>query len=558
MGRLLIATAAAGAGLLLASCAAQGGTPAEVAEEDYRVSVEIPLDAMRVAEGGMLKVDELLGERTSFDAEDFLLDEVVLIARSNGDAEANVELLVVEWRSGQVAIPAGGDDDWYEVRLPAPEEDLGGAWLLDIVGDATVDLVVAVLEPRPRLVSEARTVYRTTTVYRPARAVREVFWIYDPGRYYVYHYYGVWPYRYFIGPWSYRYYDLAYRPHRHHYGPLYRPAHWRDRARRHRHVRRHDEPAAPRPPLRSARRIAPELVQLRRTHPRLRALSRLSRLSRIDETPRRSPPRRQAQTSASTEPEPRAQRGALQRAGATASAQRSQGGSRTLRRPGASRQARTTARTTTEPPVLSRSARPARSAADAPSRARTTAAPRTARQFERSPTAAGQAPRPVRRGDPPAATRTGPTSRASRPGATRSVPTSRPQRTATRRANVQSSRPTGRDRASAQPRSPRLQPTARSQRSARPQRTEPRRPDARAQRSAPPSRTRATPAAPVRRAQAPRAVRERVERAPRRVQPPARPTPAQRPARSTRQAAPDRAADDAPASSARSRRFERR
>lgn len=551
MGRLLIATGAAGAGLLLASCAAQGGTAPEADEEDYRVSVEIPLHAMHVAESGILQVDELLDERTSFDAEDFLLDEVVLIARSNGEVEANAELLVVEWRSGEVAIPAGGEDDWYEVRVPAPEEDLGGAWLLDIHGDATVDLVVAVLEPRPRLVSEARTVYRTTTVYRPARGVREVFWIYDPGRYYVYHYHGVWPYRYFIGPWTYRYYDLAYRPHRHHYGPLYRPAPWRDGARGHRHVRRSDQAPAPRPPARPARRIAPELVQLRRTHPRLRALPRLSRLPQRADPPRRSAGRRQAQTP--TAAEPGAHRGRFQRRGATADAAPSpSAGARTLRQPGASRQART-ATSSTNRRTASRPTRRERPATAAPSaaEARTTAT----RRFEGS-AANRSSPRigTVRRDGARAATRNRSTSSAQPQRTTRPLPTVRSPRTTPQRTTARSSGRAVRDGAAAAPRA--RSATVRAQRSPRPQRAEPRRPGA--QRSALPSRTRAPQMAPVRRAQAPRPVRERSERSPRRDQPAARSAPAQRPAPSTPRAAPDRAAEDAPASSARSRRFERR
>lgn len=550
MGRLLTATSATGVGLLLASCAVQGGAAASAPEEDYRVSVEIPLGAMHVAEGDVLKVDELLDERTSFDAEDFLLDEVVLIARSNGDAAANAELLVVEWRSGQVAIPAGGEDDWYEVRLPAPEEDLGGAWLLDIVGDATVDLVAVVLEPRPRLVAEARTVYRTTTVYRPARPVREVFWIYDPDRYYVYHYYGTWPYRYFIGPWSYRYYDLAYRPHRYHYGPLFRPAHWRDGWRRGRHA--HRDPAGPRPAALAPRRIAPELAQLRRTHPRLRGLSRLSRRPATPGTDvRRAPSRRsQAQARTPTDAEPRAERRTIRRRDATADARPTPTRTaRTLRRPRVSRDTPSTTRATT------RSPRPARSAAAAPNRGSATmAAPRAQRRFERTAPASRPTPNAnvVRRGDRPAAA--GLPRAASptpRPGASRSVPTVRSPRAAPRRGNVQRSQPVARDRARRTP----PPHSVRSQPSGRPQRAEPRRPAA-LSRSTPRSRPQATQPAPVRRAQAPR-VRERVERAPARGQPATRPGPSERPARSTRQA-PSRGADDAPASDPRARRFERR
>ena len=240
--------------------------------EDYRISVEIPLEELRISEAEILKINELLDERTGFNAEDFQLDEVVLIARSEDEAGANAELLVLEWRSGQVAIPPGSEEDWFEVRVPAPEEDNGGAWLLDITGTATVDLLVAVLAPRPRVVekiAKTKTVYRTRTVYRDRyiepRSYHS-YWIYEPSRYYTIHYHGTWPYRYFIGPWDYRHYDLTFRPYRYHYGPIYRPrppvrpshrhrAHGRDRAR-----------AA------ETRRISRELVQLRRSHPRLRTL----------------------------------------------------------------------------------------------------------------------------------------------------------------------------------------------------------------------------------------------------------------------------------------------
>ena len=265
----------------LAACVSQGHpapTQAGVdATEDYRISVEIPLEELQVAEAEILKVNELLAERTGFNAEDFQLDEVVLIARSDAEGDANAELLVLEWRSGQVAIPPGGEDDWFEVRVPAPDEDNGGAWLLDITGAATVNLLVAVLEPRPAVVEKiahTKTVYRTRTVYRD-RAVYprsyHSYWIYEPSRYYTVHYHGIWPYRYFIGPWDSRYYDLAYRPYRYHYGPIYRshrhsrPGHsYGNRRARDAHGRSGAAVAS--------RRISADLVRLRRDHPRLRVM----------------------------------------------------------------------------------------------------------------------------------------------------------------------------------------------------------------------------------------------------------------------------------------------
>ena len=268
--------------LSLTACVSQG--PPVLAQsagadetEDYRISVEIPLEELQVSQAELLKVNELLDERTGFNAEDFQLDEVVLIARSNDETGANAELLVLEWRSGQVAIPSGGENDWFEVRVPAPAQDNGGAWLLDITGAATVDLLVAVLEPRSHMAEQLatpRTAHRTRTIYRdrvvyPSTHVS--YWIYEPARYYTVHYHGTWPYRYFIGSWDYRYYDLTYRPHRHHYGPIYRPRpHGRSG---HRHRGRRGWNADVRSGnTAGSRRISPELVQLRRNHPHLRLL----------------------------------------------------------------------------------------------------------------------------------------------------------------------------------------------------------------------------------------------------------------------------------------------
>ena len=121
--------------------------------------MEIPLDGTEFADEQILRVNELLDERTEFDSSDFQLDEVVLVARSEGetsdpDVGGRAELLVLEWRSGAFDIPAGSEGDWYEVRIPAPDEDPGGAWLLDVTGDVAVDFLVVVMEPRPRVVAE--------------------------------------------------------------------------------------------------------------------------------------------------------------------------------------------------------------------------------------------------------------------------------------------------------------------------------------------------------------------------------------------------------------------
>ena len=282
--KALIAASGTLAALTLSACAGTGAAGHSVVgveheEEDYRISVEIPLDAMRVQEGDIVKVDELLDERTSFKPDDFQLDEVVLIARADG-VDGHAELLVLEWRSGKVAVPTGRGDDWFEVRIPAPDEDLAGAWLLDVGGAVTVDTLVAVLEPRPQTLSVAKTAYRSTTVYRDGyrHAPRpSIVWMYDPNRYYVYHYYGVWPYRYFVGPWSYRHYDLAYRPrwHRHaHYWPRQRGhdrRRWRDnRQRAPRQGRRTVERTEARGEAATPRRLDPRFAKLRRSHPRLR------------------------------------------------------------------------------------------------------------------------------------------------------------------------------------------------------------------------------------------------------------------------------------------------
>ena len=241
----------------VAACATTTTTTTyrSVAEDDYRISVEIPLDGTEFTDEQILRVNELLDERTEFDSTDFQLDEVVLVARSEGatgdpNEAGRAELLVLEWRSGAFDIPAGSERDWYEVRIPAPDDDPGGAWLLDVSGDVTVDFLVVVMEPRARVVAE-KTVYRTRTVYRTVDGHRHAFptyWIYDPTRYYVYHYYNdLWPYRYFTGVWDFRYYHVGFRPHYHrfgvYHGPHYDTVVWRDRYRPDRRRYRHGRDA---------------------------------------------------------------------------------------------------------------------------------------------------------------------------------------------------------------------------------------------------------------------------------------------------------------------------
>lgn len=253
--------------------AAPDAVPDAVAQEadpeQYRISVEIPVDDVTIDRGQNLDVDALLDERTSFAASDFHLREVVLIARSRRGGSA--ELLVDEWASGAVDIPEGTAESWYEVRIPAADVgEAGVEWVIDFTGGLDLNLLVAVLEPRPALLAATATVrevvaedsippeeplaepaaevvqsvevvepvtatptvvkevavveqpvYRTQTIYRYVdRPVYRyhVSWIYDPARYYVFRDYGGWTYRYFPGTWDWRCYNPSFRlPIRYHH-----------------------------------------------------------------------------------------------------------------------------------------------------------------------------------------------------------------------------------------------------------------------------------------------------------------------------------------------------
>lgn len=229
--------------------AAGEAPPAVLPPDETRMSVEIPLEEpLRVTGAELLRVNDLLDERTEFDAEHFRLDELVLVARSEAATAGEAELLIMDWRSGELDIPAGAEGEWYEVRLPAPDEHLAGAWLLDLVGDVTVDMLVAVLEPsaEAKALNSApptRTVYRVVDGRRTKVTTR---WVHSPHYYHVYHYHHGWPYRYFWGPWH---YELVYRPHHRHY------RHYGHRQVRHK--------------LRDSRR---HHRKLRRIHPRARAI----------------------------------------------------------------------------------------------------------------------------------------------------------------------------------------------------------------------------------------------------------------------------------------------
>ena len=244
--------------LLLALCPATAfaGVAGEVPDallpaDEALLSVEIPLEGpLRVTGAELLRVNELLDERTEFAAGDFRLDEVVLVARSEAASAGEAELLVMDWRSGEFDIPPADKDEWFEVRIPAPETDPGGAWLLDVVGDVTVDMLVAVLEPRPaaaatHTAAPTRTVYRLVDGHRTRVVTR---WVHSPHYYHVYHYHHGWPYRYFRGAWR---YDLVYRPRHTHYR-----YHHRDRHARHHH-----------------RDVHKRHRKLRRIHPRVRVFT---------------------------------------------------------------------------------------------------------------------------------------------------------------------------------------------------------------------------------------------------------------------------------------------
>ena len=315
--------------LLLAVCPATAfaGVAGEVPDallpaDESLLSVEIPLEGpLRVTGAELLRVNELLDERTEFAADDFRLDEVVLVARSEAASAGEAELLVMDWRSGEFDIPPADKDEWFEVRIPAPETDPGGAWLLDVVGDVTVDMLVAVLEPRPaaaatHTAAPTRTVYRLVDGHRTRVVTR---WVHSPHYYHVYHYHHGWPYRYFRGAWR---YDLVYRPrhthYRYHHRDRHARHHHRDVHKRHRKLRRiHPRVRVFTPREQRAHQTAQghpgKRLRSRIDHPRHRAEDRRASLSQRRFNGRRGESRQTAVATARTAPDARSRRGNVAR-----------------------------------------------------------------------------------------------------------------------------------------------------------------------------------------------------------------------------------------------------
>ena len=145
----------------------------------YYVSVEIPLEEHAYPDGASLRLDRLVDRRTGFDSDHFHLRELVLIARSVGEAHA--ELGVHGENSESINIPEGAEDEWWEVRIPAPTERHGGVWRLQLTGDVALDQIVAVMEPRERYAARYQSPQKTAKRY--ASTARR----YRPNTYYAYY-----------------------------------------------------------------------------------------------------------------------------------------------------------------------------------------------------------------------------------------------------------------------------------------------------------------------------------------------------------------------------------
>lgn len=145
----------------------------------YYVSVEIPIEEHAYPDGASLRLDRLVDRRTGFDSDHFHLRELVLIARSTGAAHA--ELRVHGESSESIDIPEGDDDEWWEVRIPAPTDRHGGVWRLYLTGDVALDQVVAVMEPRERYAARYQSPEKTAKRY--ASTARR----YRPDTYYTYY-----------------------------------------------------------------------------------------------------------------------------------------------------------------------------------------------------------------------------------------------------------------------------------------------------------------------------------------------------------------------------------
>lgn len=208
----------------------------------YYVSVEIPIEEHVYPDGASLRLDRLVDRRTGFDSDHFHLRELVLIARSTGAAHA--ELRMHGEASEAIDIPEGNEDEWWEVRIPAPTDRHGGVWRLYLTGDVALDQVVAVMEPRERYAARYQSPKQVASRYtRPYRSP-SYYTYYPPSRYHdvtVHHVhhrfphprYGHWSYRtwypHYASPWVRRHDPLVF----HYYTVL--PG-WRHDYGVHRHV----------------------------------------------------------------------------------------------------------------------------------------------------------------------------------------------------------------------------------------------------------------------------------------------------------------------------------
>ena len=148
----------------------------------YYVSVEIPIEEHAYPDGASLRLDRLVDRRTGFDSDHFHLRELVLIARAVGAAQA--ELRVHGETSESINIPEGEEDEWWEVRIPAPTERHGGVWRLYLTGDVALDQIVAVMEPRERYAARYQSPEKTAKRYASAarRHRPDTYYTYYPPR----------------------------------------------------------------------------------------------------------------------------------------------------------------------------------------------------------------------------------------------------------------------------------------------------------------------------------------------------------------------------------------
>ena len=186
----------------------------------YYVSVEIPIEEHDYPDGASLRLDRLGGSPHG------LRLRPLPPARARADRplqrrSAHAELRVHGETSESIDIPEGDEDEWWEVRIPAPTERYGGVWRLYLSGDVALDQVVAVMEPRERYAARYQSPKKVASRYsaRPYRS-SSYYTYYTPSRYdnvtvHHHHYprYGYWGYRTwyprYASPWVRRYDPLV-------------------------------------------------------------------------------------------------------------------------------------------------------------------------------------------------------------------------------------------------------------------------------------------------------------------------------------------------------------